>query len=240
MTNLLSTTSEPHPSFAGDHDHTDSLFFSAFTRRIVAMSVPPALQKEVERTIKANEFQQDVERLLTQADKDYLLYALKEFSTYKNVSVLMQALTSCLDTPEKLDLLPVVRDLLPKNEQREFDLIAPYKKMAHPRNTHLKRKSGKHQRTVWVKRNQQDPVGVSIRGGKEIGLGIYISAVEFDSPADQAGLLVGDQVIEVNGISFEWISHESAIMAIKAFGDLCIVVKSVGRLPQQEGDAFTW
>ena len=204
------------------------------------MSVSPALRKEVERTVKANEFQQDVERLLAPADKDYLLYALKEFSSHKNVGVLIQALTSCLDTPDKLDMLPVVRDLLPRHDQREFDMLAPYKKMAHPRNMYQRRKSGKHLRTVWVKRDRQEPVGMSIRGGKEIGLGIYISAVEFDTPADQAGLLVGDQIIEVNDIDFEWISHESAIMAIKAFGDLCVVLRSVGKLPQLDGDAFTW
>ena len=73
---------------------------------------------------------------------------------------------------------------------------------------------------------------------RRFSLESYLSAVEFDTPADQAGLMVGDQIMEVNGIDFEWISHESAIMAIKAFG--CIVLKSAGRLPQLDGDAFTW
>ena len=204
------------------------------------MSSQLTLQKEVERSVKVNEFQQDVARLLTHEDKDYLLYALKEFSVYKNVPVLMQALKSCLDTPEKMDLLPVVRDLLPKQDQREFDVLAPYKKMAHPRSLSHRRKNAKHLRTVWLERKAQEPVGASIRGGKEMGLGIYISKVDFDSPADRAGLQVGDQIVEVNGISFEWISHESAVIVFKAYSDLCMVLLSAGKLPQQEGDAYTW
>lgn len=204
------------------------------------MSVSPTLRKEVERSVKANEFQLDMERLLTHEDKDYLLYALKEFSVYKNVNVLMQALLSCLDTPDKMDLLPAVRDLLPKHDQREFDLLAPYKRMAHPKIISHHRESAKHLRTVWLERKAHESVGVSIRGGKEIGLGIYISEVDFDSPADRAGLQVGDQVVEVNGISFEWISHASAVMVIKAFNDLCMVLRSAGKLPQLEGDEYTW
>lgn len=206
------------------------------------MSSSSTLQKEVERSVKVNEFQRDVDRLLTREDKDYLLYALKEFSVYKNVPALMQALKSCLDTPEKLDLLPVVRNLLPRQDQREFDVLAPYKKMAHPKSLpdlHPK-KSAKHLRTVWLEKKNQEPVGVSIRGGKEMGLGVYISGVDFDSPADRAGLQVGDQIVEVNGISFEWISHESAVIVFKAFSDLCMVLRSTGKLPQQEGDAYTW
>lgn len=33
-------------------------------------------------------------------------------------------------------------------------------------------------------------LGISIRGGKELGLGIYISSVDQGSPADEVGLVV--------------------------------------------------
>lgn len=207
------------------------------------MATSPRLRKDIERSVKVNEFQNDVDRLLTAEDKDYLMYALKEFSTYKNVPVLIQALKSCLDSPEKLDLLPVIRDLLPKPDQREFDVVAPYKKMAHPnaaKKLASRRKSAKNLRTVWLERANSEPLGASIRGGKEMGLGIYISKVEFDSPADKSGLEVGDQIVEVNGINFEWVTHKSAVMVMKAFDDLCIVIRSAGKLPKLEGKSYTW
>ena len=82
--------------------------------------------------VKLREFHRSVEQLLTPGDRDYLFYALKEYNTYKSVAKLMLALNSCLDTPEKLDLLPSIRDLLPKQDRRKFDSLAPYNRMAHP------------------------------------------------------------------------------------------------------------
>ena len=205
--------------------------------------VPASLKKEISKAIKVVEFQRDVDRLLTQADRDYLFYALKEFSVYKNVPILMQALESCLDTPEKLDLLPVIRDLLPKRERREYDFIAPYKKMAHPfARRRPSRSAAKFLRTVLLERtNSSESFGFSIRGGKDLGLGIYVSQVDLDTLADRGGLEVGDQLVEVNNVNFEWISHESAVMVIKAFDRLEMVLRSTRRIPElKSGMAFTW
>lgn len=204
---------------------------------------PAPLRKEVSKAIKVVEFQRDVDRLLTQTDRDYLFYALKEFSVYKNVPILMQALKSCLDTPEKLDLLPVIRGLLPKSNRREYDFIAPYKKMAHPiARRRLSRGSAKYLRTVLLERTDAcEPFGFNIRGGKDMGLGIYVSKVDLDTLADRGGLEVGDQLVDVNGINFEWISHESAVMVVKTFDRLEMVLRSTGRVPElKSGKAFTW
>lgn len=203
-----------------------------------------SLQREIEKTIKVQEFRRDVNYLLDRSEKEYIQYALKEYSQYRNISILMKALQSCLDTPEKLDLLPVIRELLPKSDHKDFDLLAPYKKMAHPL---VQRKNSrsvlKQMRTILLERMRRQPLGFSIRGGKEMGLGIYVSQVDTGSQADIAGLRVGDQIIEVNGINFEWISHESAVIVIKAFDKFKIVLWSVGRLPQFQnasGDVYTW
>ena len=52
-------------------------------------------KKDFERSIKIKEFQEDMEILLKEEDREYIQYALKEYSTYKDVSVLMKALLSC-------------------------------------------------------------------------------------------------------------------------------------------------
>ena len=201
-----------------------------------------ANQKELEKNIRVQEFRQDANYLLDKSEKEYIQYALKEYTSYRNVSILMKALLSCLDTPEKLDLLMTIRDLVPKSDHNEYDSIAPYKKMAHPMFHH---KSSRKRQTneVLIERVRRRPLGFSIRGGKEMGLGIFISHVEIGSPAEAAGIQIGDQISEVNGINFEWISHESAVIVIKAFDKFKIVLWSMGRLPQFDSptsEAFTW
>ena len=203
------------------------------------------LQREIEKTVRVQEFRRDANYLLDKSEREYIQYALKEYSKYRNVSVLMKSLLSCLNTPEKLDLLPVIRELLPKNDQKEYDSLAPYEKMAHPsagnrKSRHVK---SKQLHTVLLERTRRQPLGFSIRGGKEMGIGIYISQVDFGSKAETAGIQVGDQIIEVNGINFEWISHESAVTVIKAFDEFKIVVQSVGKLPQFNdvtGNIYIW
>ncbi|XP_057307322.1 PDZ domain-containing protein 7-like [Hydractinia symbiolongicarpus] len=83
--------------------------------------------------------------------------------------------------------------------------------------------------------DQREPkksLGFNIRGGCEYGIGIFISSVVADSPADQCGLRPGDQIIEVNGISFENINHHDAINYIRKRHQLSITVKHVGKVPE--------
>ena len=58
--------------------------------------------------------------------------------------------------------------------------------------------------------NPGEGFGFSIRGGSEHGIGIFVSSVDVDSVAERQGLLPGDQILTVNDISFEEITHEEA------------------------------
>lgn len=159
------------------------------------------LRKDVEKLVKVREFHRTVEQLLTPEDRDYLFYALKEYNTYKSVAKLMLALNSCLDTPEKLDLLPYVRDLIPKHDQKKFDSLAPYNRMAHPFKSVKASSPGQEPpsttagpqdsvRTVLLQRPKGTSLGFSIRGGREHDLGIYVSHVDSFSLAEKSGLQV--------------------------------------------------
>ncbi len=53
-------------------------------------------------------------------------------------------------------------------------------------------------------------LGFSIRGGAEHGIGIYVSYVDVESVAEKCGLVPGDQILSVNGHSFDKISHSDA------------------------------
>ncbi|XP_048196063.1 whirlin isoform X4 [Perognathus longimembris pacificus] len=74
-------------------------------------------------------------------------------------------------------------------------------------------------------------LGLTIRGGAEYGLGIYITGVDPGSEAEGSGLKVGDQILEVNGRSFLSILHDEAVKLLKSSRHLILTVKDVGRLP---------
>ncbi|XP_070374977.1 whirlin isoform X6 [Equus asinus] len=74
-------------------------------------------------------------------------------------------------------------------------------------------------------------LGLTIRGGAEYGLGIYITGVDPGSEAESSGLKVGDQILEVNGQSFLNILHDEAVKLLKSSQHLILTVKDVGRLP---------
>ena len=208
-----------------------------------------AVRKEIEVAVQFKEFQRTVEKLLTPEDKDFLFYAMKEYNTYKSVAKLMLALNSCLDTPTKLDLLPYIRDLIPKHDRKRFDNLAPYNRMAHPfqAGPHVggspvstEEKLGT--RVVNLQRKRESALGFSIRGGQEHELGIYISHVESLSQAEKAGLRVGDRLIRVNGIDFERVSHGSAVLVLKSHDNLKIEVKNTGKIPGEapSRNSFHW
>ncbi|XP_077904171.1 whirlin isoform X8 [Ictidomys tridecemlineatus] len=74
-------------------------------------------------------------------------------------------------------------------------------------------------------------LGLTIRGGAEYGLGIYITGVDPGSEAESSGLKVGDQILEANGRSFLTILHDEAVKLLKSSRHLILTVKDVGRLP---------
>ena len=82
-------------------------------------------------------------------------------------------------------------------------------------------------RTVTLTRPSRDePLNFSIVGGFEKGSGIFISKVTKSSKADEIGLKRGDQILEVNGQSFEHVKHIRALEVLKGVCHLSITVKS--------------
>ncbi|XP_067858800.1 PDZ domain-containing protein 7a [Heptranchias perlo] len=74
-------------------------------------------------------------------------------------------------------------------------------------------------------------LGFNIRGGKEFGLGIYVSRVDPGGLAEQNGIKVGDQILAANGISFEKITHSKAVEILKSYTHIMLTIKEVGRYP---------
>ncbi|XP_016085829.1 membrane-associated guanylate kinase, WW and PDZ domain-containing protein 3-like [Sinocyclocheilus grahami] len=67
--------------------------------------------------------------------------------------------------------------------------------------------------------------GFSLRGGTEYNMGLYILRLAEDGPALQDGrILVGDQVVEINGEQTQDISHTRAIELIQAGGNKVLLL----------------
>nr|XP_045586609.1 multiple PDZ domain protein-like [Procambarus clarkii] len=98
---------------------------------------------------------------------------------------------------------------------------------------------GKHwgpERTVEVRRDERNSLGISIVGGKvdlswsgSSVTGIFIKNVLPDSPAGKGGhLKTGDRILEVEGIDLREATHEKAVEVIKKTGDpVTFVVQSL-------------
>ncbi|XP_053926927.1 PDZ domain-containing protein 7 isoform X1 [Cuculus canorus] len=74
-------------------------------------------------------------------------------------------------------------------------------------------------------------LGFNIRGGREFGLGIYVSKVDPGGLAEQNGIRVGDQVLAANGVKFEDISHSKAVEVLKGQTHIMLTIKETGRFP---------
>ncbi|GJQ84098.1 hypothetical protein Trydic_g12073 [Trypoxylus dichotomus] len=74
-------------------------------------------------------------------------------------------------------------------------------------------------------------LGLMIRGGVEYNLGIFITGVDKESVADRAGLMVGDQILEVNGQSFLDVTHDEAVSQLKYHKRMSLLVRDVGKVP---------
>ncbi|XP_034041360.1 PDZ domain-containing protein 7-like [Thalassophryne amazonica] len=99
-----------------------------------------------------------------------------------------------------------------------------------------------HIHTVTVDKSSDGRLGFSVRGGCEHGLGIFVSKVENDSSAVQAGLSVGDKLVEVNGVSMESITMSSAVKVLTGNNRLRMVVRRVGKIPgiRYSKEKTTW
>eukprot|EP00912_Choanoflagellata_sp_UC4_P001235 UC4_evm1s773 len=77
-------------------------------------------------------------------------------------------------------------------------------------------------------------LGISVRGGKEHGIGIFVSGVSPNSRAHLAGLKPGDEILAVNGVSLKNIGHNNAVKYLTCSSHLELVIRKGGLIPQHK------
>ncbi|KAM4592075.1 PDZ domain-containing protein 7a isoform 3-T3 [Odontesthes bonariensis] len=74
-------------------------------------------------------------------------------------------------------------------------------------------------------------LGFNIRGGKEFGLGIYVSKLDPGGLAEQHGIKMGDQILAANGVTFDGITHSNAVEVLKSHTHIMLTIREAGRYP---------
>ncbi|XP_060844315.1 harmonin-like isoform X3 [Rhopalosiphum padi] len=103
--------------------------------------------------------------------------------------------------------------------------ISPYSKWSYTRSSKDKI------RKVELVIEPGQSLGLMIRGGTEYNLGIFITGIDKESVADRSGLMIGDQILEVNGQSFLNLSHDEAVNQLKFQKQMTLTVRDVGKVP---------
>uniref|UniRef100_A0A8C2ZZ60 Whirlin n=1 Tax=Cyclopterus lumpus TaxID=8103 RepID=A0A8C2ZZ60_CYCLU len=154
--------------------------------------------------------------LLGDLEREQFIHCLNVYHAKRNVFDLVQTLKVILNTPSKRQLLPMLRLVTPRSDQLLFDQYTS---------------EGLYLKTDSMHEQSHEGLGFSIRGGSEHGLGIYVSLVEPGSLAETEGLRVGDQIVNVNGMMFDNVSHIEAVKVLKGCKKLGILVCSISQIP---------
>ncbi|RNA22847.1 tight junction ZO-1-like [Brachionus plicatilis] len=59
---------------------------------------------------------------------------------------------------------------------------------------------------------RENGIGIRLAGGNKVG--IFICDVQYNSPAERAGLKIGDKIIKVNGVDYTCLTREEAVQHI--------------------------
>eukprot|EP00058_Branchiostoma_floridae_P000909 XP_002586397.1 hypothetical protein BRAFLDRAFT_252795 [Branchiostoma floridae] len=188
---------------------------------------------------------------LDEAERQEFVQALNDYHYKRNVYDLVYNLRILLDTPEKRQLFSLLRKVIPKSDQALFDM--------HTSEAFLSKAPGIHRaasmpnfatdslqdmRKIVIKKpaSSKEGMGFSIRGGWEHGVGIYVSCVDPDSLSEKEGLLVGDQILRVNDLNFEKMTHEEAAKIFRVGRKFVLLVRQVGRIPKSyvASQTYTW
>ncbi|KAL8605984.1 hypothetical protein ACOMHN_067167 [Nucella lapillus] len=194
-------------------------------------------------------FHQLCSKLLSPLERQVLQQALQAYRTSGHVADLVSDTAPLWTVPSKLQLLPFVRQVVSLPDRHYFDSLLGIHQgyvVRGPRSDVSKVsslssvRSGNHPmamrgdvHVVKIGSSSASPrMGFNIRGGSEFGLGIFVSHVDPDSPAERAGLKWGDQILESNGVELETASSQTAEDLLSRTHSHTLVVKRTRKIPE--------
>uniref|UniRef100_A0A8K9XD19 Whirlin a n=1 Tax=Oncorhynchus mykiss TaxID=8022 RepID=A0A8K9XD19_ONCMY len=195
------------------------------------------------RTLSANvkKLHNALNLLLNELEREQFIHCLNVYHSKRNVYDLVQTLKVILNAPSKRQLLPMLRQVIPRSDQLLFDHPTPPGHFL-PTPPGSQVPPGEVRQVTLKRHKSNEGLGFSIRGGSEHGVGIYVSLVEPGSLAEKEGLRIGDQIMKVNNTVFDKVTHAEAVKVLKGSKKLSLWVRSVGRIPggYVTNHVYTW
>ncbi|XP_032220713.2 harmonin-like isoform X2 [Nematostella vectensis] len=179
-------------------------------------------------TQHAEEFKNKVNVSIdTEEEKSGFYQALKTYHESGSITQFINDIKSVINTPKRYPLYKDIRYLINPEHVEAYLKMIPNSPS-----------DGIHM--VRIQRTGREPMGFTIRGGKEHCVGIFVSLVTRGSPADIVGLKEGDEILTVNNMILSEATHDEVVDLLRSRRVLLLKVKSIGKVPCKINDAVTW
>jgi len=176
----------------------------------------------------ATEFKNKVRVLIENDEERAAFYeALKGYQGCNSVQKLINDLKSVINTPKRYPLFREVRYLVKPTDTASYLNLIP-------------KSPSDGIRLIKVQHFGNGGIGFSIRGGKEHGVGIFVSLVSRGSQADIVGLKAGDEILSINGLYLTESTHGEVVNILRSRKNLLLKVRTTGKVPCKIHDIISW
>ncbi|XP_022782312.1 harmonin-like [Stylophora pistillata] len=173
----------------------------------------------------ATEFKNKV-RILIENDEERVSFyeALKGYQSSNSPEKLVSELKSVINTPKRYPLFREVRHVIKPTDATTYQNLIP-------------KSPSDGIRLIKMQHFGNNATGFSVRGGKEHGVGIFVSLVSRGSQADIVGLKAGDEILSINGLYLGEATHGEVVNILRSHSNLLLKVRSNVRngIPGKEG-----
>ncbi|XP_028411176.1 harmonin-like isoform X2 [Dendronephthya gigantea] len=176
----------------------------------------------------ARDFREKVSNCIDSSEEAMNFYqALKSYNSVRNVDKLIADLLPIINTPKRHILFDEVGSLVAVDDYDDF-----MSKIPLPPSEGI--------RIVKIRRVATESLGFGIRGGKEHGVGVYISSVIRGSRSDIAGLKPGDEILLINGFMITESTHSEVVNLMRTRRNLRLKVRSARKYPERVNGNLIW
>ncbi|XP_068760689.1 harmonin-like [Montipora capricornis] len=176
----------------------------------------------------SKEFKNKVRVLIENDDERSAFFeALKAYQESNSITKLVSDLKAVINTPKRHPLFREVRYLIKPTDTTSYLNLIP-------------KSPSDGIRLIRVQHFGNGGIGFSVRGGREHGIGIFVSLVTRRSQADIVGLRAGDEILSINGLYLADSTHAEVVNILRSRKNILLKVRSTGKVPCKIHDVISW
>lgn len=176
----------------------------------------------------ATEFKNKVKVLIENDEERVAFYeALQGYQGSNSLQKLVNDLKSVINTPKRYPLFREVKYLVKPDDITAYLNLIP-------------KLPSDGIRLIKLEHFGNSAIGFSVRGGREHGVGIFVSLVSRGSQADIVGLKAGDEILSINGLYIAESTHGEVVSILRSHRNLLVKVRTTGKVPCKINDIISW